>query len=280
MKYDDDIKILKNLINYEELINQKNIIDKEVNISTMTICCNFEDTEIKCARIAKYLKLGDNYVVARGNESLIKEKKRKKEKKICSTNIEKKSRPFLNQISLKILVPGKNKKKPVNVKLFKNGSVQMTGCVTIQDSLDAIMRVSNAIMAGDYDEKRKKKIRFSDKKNLIERVSKYQIGMINSNFSMGFWIDRNRLLQVLRDEKLDVTFDSNSHASVKIKHSIDQIVITILVFEKGKIIITGARDYTQLKNAYDFVNIILLKNYSKIFKLTTEIILHISRNSL
>ena len=280
MKYDDDIKILKKLINYEELINQKNIIDKEVNISTMTICCNFKDTEIKCTRIAKYLKLGDNYVVARGNESLIKEKKRKKEKKICSTDVEKKSRPFLNQISLKILVPGKNKKKPVNVKLFKNGSVQMTGCVTIQDSLDAIMRVSNAIMVGDYDEKRKKKIRFSDKKNLIERVSKYQIGMINSNFSMGFWIDRNRLLQVLRDEKLDVTFDSNSHASVKIKHSIDQIVITILVFEKGKIIITGARDYTQLKNAYDFVNITLLKNYSKIFKLTTETILHISRNSL
>ena len=77
------------------------------------------------------------------------------------TNIKKKSRPFLNQISLKILVPGKNKKNPVNVKLFKNGSVQMTGCVTIQDSIDAIMRVSNAIMKGEYDEERKKKIRFN-----------------------------------------------------------------------------------------------------------------------
>ena len=275
MDYDNEIMILKKIINYEERIKEIAVIDKEVNISTMTICCNFEDTEIKCSRIAKYMKLGVHFIVARGDESLLKDKHKKK-KDLDN----KKKRPFLNQISLKILVPGKNKNKPVNVKLFKNGSVQMTGCVTLQDSLDAIVRVSIALLANEYDEEKKKKIRFCDRKNLISKVSKYQIGMINSNFSIGFWIDRNRLLQVLKDDNLDVMFDSNSHASVKIKHLICQIVVTILVFEKGKIIITGVRNYNQLKNAYDFINKTLLTHYSKIYKLTTDIVLKISKNTL
>lgn len=265
MQYDIDIKKLKKNINYDNFMIDKNNIDKEVNISTMTICCHFENTEIKCHRIAKFIKLGTNYVVACGNNSLIKKKRKPKK----NENLNK--RPFLNQISLKILVPDKLQNKPVNVKLFKNGSVQMTGCVTLQNSLDALVRVCNILSI------KIKKKSLCDNKNLIDSVTKYNICMINSNFDIGFCIDRNRLLKILKDEKLDVMFDSTSHAGVKIKYTIGEVVITLLIFEKGKIIITGVKDFKQLKNAYDFINHLLLKYYSEIFKLSNKIVLQIAK---
>jgi small nuclear ribonucleoprotein (snRNP)-like protein len=39
-----------------------------------------------------------------------------------------------------------------------------------------------------------------------------------------------------------------------------------LVFEKGSIVITGGRTYRTILEAYDFINILLLKNYHKISK--------------
>jgi TATA-box binding protein (TBP) (component of TFIID and TFIIIB) len=269
MNFSDDIKTLKKLINYDDYMNSKKIIDNELNISTMTVCCNFINTEIKCSRISKLLPLGVNCVVACGSSTLLKTKKKK---------IIKKKYSFLNQISLKIVVPDKNPNNPINVKLFKNGSVQMTGCITIKDSIDALVRICNILTTKLFNKKKNIKQRLCTGKDLINSITKYQIGMINSNFDIGFWIDRNRLLEILKTKKLDVTFDSNSHASVKIKYPIDDIVITILVFEKGKIIITGSRNYNHLKIAYDYINKLLLSNYFDIFKVSNNIVYEIAKN--
>ena len=371
MNYSSFINDIKNKTNYYEIQKEINSLPSDIKISTMTICFSF-NTTLNIENISKYLKLKKNLIIAIGkriltdnnnkkyikkqisfikdafkleNSSTIKGKKRgRKPKNIQKNNIKlkkKKKTVFYNQISLKIIVPNKKNNKPVNVKLFNNGSVQMTGCVTLQDSYDTIFNLikilnkkqsyidfkNNSIVDTpfisndleidnsfnlikiinneqinenleinlskkniDYnydlikchnekqsyiDSLNNSTIEFFSNKLDINSINKYEIGMINSGFKMPFSNDRSKLATKLLNDNWDVSYDRNIHASViiklsyKIKKINDEIVkkeVTILVFEKGSIIITGANKCYQINDAYNIINKYLLENYKDICK--------------
>lgn len=244
----------------------------EVMISTMTVCCNM-NISFNCNNIAKYVALSFDSILsvscgkagdARTNRTLIKKRnssgKKKKQKK-C----------FYNQVSMYINISSK-KKKPVNVKLFCDGAIQMTGCKTIEHVMEALSKIIYEFkkVKAIVDSKTLKVVEkpfVSDISKLhIKNIYSIKIAMINSGFDIAFPIDRQKLYDLIISDNRVCTFDTSKHACVNIKFEHPEKTISIFVFEKGSIIITGAQNCKQINGAYDFINKFLLINHLLIKK--------------
>lgn len=148
----------------------------------------------------------------------------------------------------------------------------MTGCRSIDSAIDALEKLFSElrIIKGVIDGQSKKVIEkpyVSDPGKLyIENIKKFNIAMINSNFDIGFCIDRAKLYSLLLCDKVECAYDPIIHASVNVKYNHPDKTISIFIFESGSIIITGARNCNQLNDAYEYINKYLLQNYKGIIK--------------
>lgn len=247
------------------------LLPDDLSISTMTITCRLP-IAFHVQNIAHYVDLNPKTILSikhgryedqTTNRSLIPKKKSGKAN----------HKSFYNQVSLKV----KTTEKTIDIKLFTNGSIQMTGCKSVSSALESLMILFNElhVSRGTFDYKNKKiiDIDFVDNINTlnISSIIDFKIGMINSNFNIGYRVNRDKLYQLLQDAKeCDCVYDPVVHACVNIKYNKFNEVISIFVFESGSIIITGARDCNQILNTYEFVNRLLLKNYKKL--VSTDII--------
>jgi TATA-box binding protein (TBP) (component of TFIID and TFIIIB) len=257
-----------------------NNLPEDVKISTMTICC-FVDTIFNKINIAKYIDLSKNIILGvkygndkNTNRSIISVKKSSKKKK----------KNFENAVSIYVNVKKKNN-KPVNLKLFTNGSIQMTGCVSINNALDALDKIFIELkkIKAIFVKTKKNKLKIVEKHFVtnydslnIQCIKNFKISMINSNFLIDFKINREKLYSLLLEDKYNATYDLGDYAGINLKfncitNDIEK-KITILIFEKGSIIITGAQNCDQINTAYNFINKYLLKNYNKIVKIDNPII--------
>jgi len=248
----------------------------DVCISTMTLCCDLE-IEFIVSNIAKYIDLNQNGIVSISygrnddpstNRSLFPKKRQKKKKKA--------KRVFYNQVSLAIMVESK-KDKPVNIKLFTNVSIQITVLKSIDNVIDIIAKIF-------YELKTIKAIIDKQTMTIIDKpfindptklflnlVDNIQIGMINSNFKYPNKIDRLKLYNLLLSESIECKYDPSNHACVNIKHHCGKKQISIFVFEKGSIVITGAQNCAHILAGYNFINKYLLNNHKKIVKSNVNI---------
>jgi TATA-box binding protein (TBP) (component of TFIID and TFIIIB) len=260
--------LLKNKI-LDALIIRK--LPDDVFISTMTICCDL-DIEFNVNNIAKYIELNQYNIVSISygrnddpctNRSLFPKKRQKKKKKA--------KRVFYNQVSLAVMVDSK-KDKPINIKLFTNGSIQMTGCKSVDNVVDVIAKIFDQlkIVRATVD---KQTMTIVDKpfindstKLSLEFIDNITIGMINSNFRYPNKIDRMKLYNLLLSDSIECKYDPSNHACVNIKHHCIDKTISIFVFEKGPIVITGAKNCDHILAGYNFINKYLLTNHKKIIK--------------
>jgi len=240
-------------------ISKKLDLDKlpdEIIISTMTFTCKIDsDLKFNCENIAKFVSLqhgkicGTIYGVQgdiKTNRTILKEKPKKNKKK----------RSFFNQVTLKIEIPSKT--QPINVKLFQNGSIQMTGCKSITNIVEALHAIFNELC----DKKFVSDITVFNVKHLIS----LRICMINSYFNMEFSIDLNKLYDILIQDECFCLYDSDKHAAINIKFEHKDKLVTVLVFETGNIIITGASSCDQILDAYEFINKKILSNFNRVIK--------------
>jgi TATA-box binding protein (TBP) (component of TFIID and TFIIIB) len=243
------------------------LLPDDVNISTMTFVCSL-NVNFNCKNIAKYIDLSYNDILSVRcgdtlNRTLINKKKAVRKKT-------KKKENFYNQVSLYIIVKNKDKTKPINLKIFKNGALQMTGCKNVENCLDALSIIFGKLKSikGKIIKNKIKEIQFTNKPNelLLSNLIKFKIAMINSNFNIGFIIERSKLYNLLTLDKIECLYDPTKHSSVDIKYKTDVETIPIFIFEKGSIIITGVKNCHQISIAYYFINIYLLSNYTKIIK--------------
>ena len=242
---------------YSNILDIENKPD-EVMISTMTITCAL-NTKYYLENICKYIDLNHTGIVTirygnpldeTTNRTLIPEK-------ILNIQKRKKKKSFYNQATFEIKT---KKSKIINLKLFSNGSIQMTGVKNVESIYEALNKLF-------YELKQKKFVikMIDNKKTLIEKLfvsdisqigiehlQKFKIAMINSNYNIDFNIDREKLYELLIQDQYECTYDPNIHASVNIKYNHPVKPISIFVFEKGSIIITGARNCEQIKRAYEF----------------------------
>lgn len=247
----------------------------DVFISTMTICCKM-NIQFNVHNIAKYIDLKPDGIISIcygkdddpfTNRTLIQKKKKKK--KIIK---KKPKREFQNQISLNVMIESK-KTKPINIKLFKNGSIQMTGCKSEENVIDVLSKIFLELQTvkAVIDKKTMKVLEkpfINDASKLkLDNVDNITIGMINSNFIYPNKIDRLKLFNLLVKENVECRYDPSIHAPVNIKFNCKDKSISILVFEKkGSILITGAKNCNHILEGYNFINKYLLTNHKKILK--------------
>jgi TATA-box binding protein (TBP) (component of TFIID and TFIIIB) len=191
---------------------------------------------------------------------------------------------FFNQATLVIrkMLPNRLAWKEVNIKLFANGGIQMTGVPTPEFSLEAITFVLDSIKREDPEV-------FTGTVNL----NKFRIQLINSDYSINRQIHQEKLHKILSNVyNLFSSHESTIYQGVNTKYYYNKKgnvlkpgictctnpctgqgngdgdgeckKITISPFSSGKIIITGARDMNKNNVAYVFFNEILTMHESEI----------------
>ena len=199
---------------------------------------------------------------------------------------------FFNQATLVIRkkLPSTYSKegwKEVNVKLFANGGVQMTGVPTYEFSQDAIQFVIDQIKTHDPEV-------FTG----TPELTKFRVQLINSDYSINRQIHQEKLHKVLSNVyNLFSSHESTIYQGVNTKYYYNKKGnplrpgicecklpctgqglgdgdgqckrITISPFSSGKIIITGAREMDQINEAYEFFNEILKAHQNEILFVPT-----------
>ncbi len=199
---------------------------------------------------------------------------------------------FFNQSTIvvrKATNPEQTQFKEVNVKLFGNGGIQMTGIPAEEFAKETLVWLLNtlATVRGSV---------FATKPEL----QKFKVQLINSDYQVAHPINRTALHTILsRTYGLFSTFESTIYQGVNTKYYYnDQHPdkerpgiclcskrcrgqgtgsgpgeckrITMSVFQTGKIIITGGRYLFQLEEAYDFLNKVLQTHAHSVLKLGPE----------
>jgi TATA-box binding protein (TBP) (component of TFIID and TFIIIB) len=279
--------------------NDQFILPYDLEISTSTITCNLDIT-FNVENIGLYFNDFDDILIGKryGNRivnnivSIKKLQTSKKKKRKAKKN-------FFNQVSLIFRsatlmgldpkkLSEKERDKMVNVKLFINGSIQMTGCKhldNITKSLEILfekLKTKKAILDNKMIFIEKPFVDSVDKLN-INKVNVFNIEMINTNFNGLYQINRNKLFQLLLDNDIDVAFDPIIHASVNIKYRLKNMpskAISIFVFESGSITIAGSNAYDEVLEAYNFIGRFIYQNYNKLLTkiITPQIIVKLIQN--
>jgi TATA-box binding protein (TBP) (component of TFIID and TFIIIB) len=230
--------------------SNSSLVEKELSISTMTLCCNFNshidlDTladiyvdSVKYSPSAKKTKSGGN------NE--------------CFYN------SLLMSVSTKYQQPNKNGSIKVSIKFFPNGKLQIAGCKSIKSCCYAVRKAFNRVhKSGCFMEN--------------AYISHCKLVMINSDFKINKCINQEELTNILSTKTIDknqnflqVVYQSSKYpginakfvptnkivdyAKFQLKNGFKQkypSVISLLIFRPGSIIITGGNnieDYIDAQN--------------------------------
>lgn len=260
-------------MNIGDALNEKvhlKLLDPNLFISTMTITCGFE-TMMIIENIERYIKLSMPGIITviplDGPVRTLVEYTLKDSKRTGKKKTENKA--FDNQVTL--IVETATKKR-LNVKLFLNGSIQMTGCKLPSDIISVVNTLVRQLTTNRYVYDRKTKliqevhfVTDPDKVN-SDNVEKFEIQMINSNFASCFEIDRTELYEILLRNDINCLFEPCIHAGVNIKYDCGQRQISIFVFESGSVVITGARQIEDIQKTYKFIIKLFYEHYHSIIR--------------
>lgn len=251
-------------------------LSSDLEISTITITCKL-NTKMNVENIGKYIdispheitevKYGDDKIRStstkpKKRKNKTKDKVRDKKKNIDDPN-------FNNQASLYIYAGEKN----ISIKIFTNGSLQITGCKKLDDFNHSVNILCSKLMVKKlvYDKKNNKMIKkefVTNPENLgLDNIFDFKIGMINSNFEMGFMINREKLQDIIVKNNIHATYEPCTHAAVNIKRACGEDHVSIFVFESGSIIITGAKNYRHILDCYIFIKQTIHDNFNEVLKI-------------
>ena len=220
-------------------------------------------------------------------------KKRKKKRKTTK----KKRNKFYNQSTLLVRMLSEH---IVNLKLFRNGGIQMTGLKYEEEGVECITDVIIPILTklkGVIDEK------YITGENTLH-IDKYDIVMINSNYVTNFKIKRDVLHEILnKNYGILASYEPCIYPGVNAKYYWNEThdkynegvcsceskcvgkgrgngdgdckKITISTFQSGSVIITGARNTKQIYDAYNFINEVFARHYNEIKK--REVIIEVPK---
>jgi len=207
------------------------------------------------------------------------------------TNRKNSKNIFFNQSTLVVRrIFGMNGSEPVykevNIKLFKNGGIQMTGIPSDEFAKDTIQWLAKELSS------------FSSP--ILENPAnpnRYTIQLINSDYQVNGSINREKLHEILVTRyNLFSSFESTIYQGCDTKYFYNEAApanaiegvcpcgdticagngdgisigqckeITISPFHTGSIIITGARKFEQIHKAYIFINKVFATHCKEVIK--------------
>lgn len=177
--------------------------------------------------------------------------------------------------------------KEINVKLFRNGGVQMTGIKSLEMGSDALHWLLSYLSES------------CSSKPIFESspvIQKEQVQLVNTDFSIGAKVRRDVLHRILSDNyRLNSSYESAIYQGVKTKYFYNAQrpeghppglcpcsklckgtgdgskigeckKITISPFQTGQVIITGARTMEQINEGYMFIKEVFTKHADSILR--------------
>lgn len=271
---------------YEYMNRYREAYEPSVNITPLVISVqsakakmsNAFDLALLSNEIAKKIRKNKNFAIQGVFHRDVLEGDIKKPKP-------RKKGAFPNNMALSIRSP-MGTGKVLHVKVFKNSSISMVGCKIKEDGIGAMKILEKFIQNNDVLRKINEE-KFS--------IGNFETTMVNSNYSVGFKIDRDLLFNFLSESYSEIfsSYDPAAYAAVKIgfyyntlnqendgickcpdnkctlkkssgKGSGEGIgqckKVTIAIFESGNIVITGGRNIEQAKTAYSYINKIIEEN--------------------
>lgn len=252
-------------------INTDNIISLPEGMTKSTSCasCKLNATELETLEIdtLKIMDLALNsdniitlYINKKDNfKTLLKEVKVKMRNKKIEKIPKKKGNNFYNCVNIVMRVStgitDKLEEEPkINMKLFKNGSIQMSGCKSIIDInivLGKLIKILETEITGKIS------------------VINFKIDNILANYKINMEINRNKLFELLQKKKIQATYEPCIRACVVVKltplqDNEQKNQITISIFKLGNVLLAGARSDLHLVEAYNYLNDIILTHHEEI----------------
>jgi len=270
------INDLKNNDIFKDIIDLNDYpLPNNLLISTMTIICKFQDTSLLVSNIAEYIELNPDAkgIVSISLGTLPEHNRRIKSELSKKKTKRKPKRKFYNQVTMEIFA--RNPDKLINCKIFNNGTIQLTGCKSVENLLCVLntlsSKLSDEISIINTKKEHIYKPFATNMDNLkLDKLYFFNIVMINCNFDAGYKIDREELFSITKKNNITATYEPGRHACVNIKYQymcpkeINDKQISIFVFESGKVIITGSSKRDHIVKAYDFITNLLLINKKEI----------------
>ena len=176
--------------------------------------------------------------------------------------------------------------KEVNMKMFENGGFQMTGVTSESFSRNVVLWLIDHL----------KQLKEPIAEKPLE-ISKFSIQLLNSDYKVNAMVKRDELHRILTSQyRLFSTLETTIYQGVNTKYYYNEVApqvarnkgicqcprpcsgqgdgksvgnckrVTISVFQTGSIIITGARNQSQLDEAYDYINSILMMHSRDVLK--------------
>jgi len=179
-------------------------------------------------------------------------------KDILSYRLKKKS-AFYNCFVIILRVMENSRFKEIHIKVFNTGKLEIPGIrcnkllVKVMDLLIDILKPLTEIETLNYD------------------INKCETVLINSNFNCGFYINREKLLDILKYKyKINCIFDSCQYPGIQCKYHYDDNTgtnykISFMIFRTGSVLIVGKCDENILNIIYEYIKNILIKEYYNIY---------------
>ena len=268
-------------LNIEE--NEIKDLPNGVSISTMCGNCKLGES-LNLSNIIKFLPLNTNDILTvKVNKDKmrslipIKEKKRRTTKSTV-----KKASPFYNQVTVVVRIyegeyTDLNDEKKINLKVFKNGSIQISGLKKLEYTNRALNKLIYRLseIKGRMVDGNIEMVKFIDNHSKLT-IKDFNIYMINSNYKVNMKIDRSKLFTLLLKKKIKASYEKCIRACVIVKFipekcNDEEKEVSIFIFEKGNIIITGARNIIHIIESYNYINNILLTHTEEIIKKDDEL---------
>jgi TATA-box binding protein (TBP) (component of TFIID and TFIIIB) len=285
--------ISKNIINNIILKKDPDYLIRGIVVDNIIL--RFDESHLKKYKnpMIKYMNVNINpddmnaVLLMLGNIQILEQNSLKKHGRHKN---KKENENFYNSCS--IIVKGASNIKCVNIKLFNNGEITLTGSKNEMDGYHACNVLLNEM-------KKEKTIFMEMNEQEITQctVINYRITMINSDFNTNFKIDLIKLLDILNknESELFTKFNPEKYRGLIIGFfwNLNKDVqngkcnctekcngkgtgsgngqckkITISIFKSGSVIITGARLLKQIEDTYYEINNIFKKYYHDIIKMS------------
>ena len=281
MNYEKQIIKKKNCTILESYIKAKQFLEnKKITISTITLDCKLH-TLIDIDLFAKNVILSEEGIVSIkfGNR---KDMATNRTIVVIKTKKKASTKNFYNQVTILMKPTNNPSRNYINIKVFKNGSLHITGCKDMDDFYNVANTLIKILKNGYNTKGSNSKIVHVDFIDDPEEIGIFdvKIRMINSNFKLNYKIDRKKLAKILKKNHgkngknnknnelgyIECKYEpTGGHSCVNIKYRYDENSRpSIFVFQTGAIIITGAKNLHHIIMSYHFINKILNKYYAEI----------------
>lgn len=183
---------------------------------------------------------------------------------LCNRDIvsyrSKKKSAFYNCFVIILRVYSVDKFKEIHVKVFNTGKLEIPGirCEKIlKNVLDLVVKILKPIV---------------NISNFGYDYIKCETVLINSNFNCGFYINREKLFDILKYKyQINCVFDACSYPGIQCKYiHQDKYKISFMIFRTGSVLIVGKCSDDVLNIIYNYIKNLLIIEYPNIYVKNNE----------